>query len=1235
MVRGIIKPLPETVKSSVRSGVLVYDFTRVVEELIYNSLDAGATKVFVAVAVGTGYIKVTDNGCGITRDGLVLLGERYATSKFDLIGDKDTTAGSFGSRGEALGSISDVSLLEIVTKAHGRPNGYRKVMKGCKCLYLGIDDNRHDVGTTVTVHDLFYNQPVRRKQLQSSARKVLHILSECVLKIAIVHLKVNIKVFDIESEDELLSAHPSSSPLPLLKSGLGLDPSIMLHEFDVSDGILKISGYISGPGKTFPGKAVQYVYINSRFVWKGPIHKLLSQLAAKFDDIGTSNDFSGPGNGKRSRSQTNPSYILNLSCPSSLYDLTFEPSKTSAEFKDWDHILTFLEKAITNIWNKCMLNGHCLSDDALRNDNTWKEGINSVTTEDMESHYEKKRKRCEHQLYQAALEVPLHRKMLKESFNYMSPCSGNTFSGLKSSRTTSESEKNQEKISSTAQLCDGALSLFREAIDQENGCHLEAPVSKVYFAEDHLFENKVTAEISNEHMDSLMEAKCNMSHIDDDGITDMLAVSGSAHCFEASNDVEEISDTLNVNKYFLKGCSSRRGLSPGKAFSLSKGINFKSKGLESQEHCTDRACEVGVRVVVDSPIHESGKDERASVWCSPGFTNKDVMFMGPDTTTRAPMQLFQMVACFDEDTDLSLDLGNQFQKYGPRESSSKFGWSCVTPDSSAETKFMEADHVSNDAVQDKCKMNSYHYSGDKGCISGFDNMGYNFGHLNCFASSRIEDSGLGDYPSSQKDACDFRVDDVEYDFLPNVFDFHSDKVKGSCSKPVDRDKGRSDAASSSRVFLWNNEDANADGRSEIRGGEKAYGKRPRSHSAPPYYRGKKKFSILNSLSYTEALNAQVVSTHDASILKETYVVENNKQLSGVCRPSSNLYSVNGLINNMRPDMRRAGFNEAQDCETPTDFQNFHANMHSEGKSLETRDLPASKMKWRSSSQLSTSEENSNNLHNKDADILDISSGILHLAGDVLVPKVIEKDALRGAKVLQQVDRKYIPVVGGGVLAFIDQHAADERIRLEELRSKVLAGEMKTMTYLDVEQELVLPEFGHQLLQNYAELIRNWGWICSINTQSSRNFKKNLKLLHSQSSVATLIAVPCILGVNLTDGDLLEFLQQLSDTDGTSTVPPSVIRVLNFKACRGAIMFGDVLLPSECSLIVEELKQTSLCFQCAHGRPTTAPLVNLELLHEQILKLGLRGSSNELWQGLRRHEVSLKRAVQRLDAARDH
>ncbi|XP_039064922.1 DNA mismatch repair protein MLH3-like isoform X2 [Hibiscus syriacus] len=159
-----------------------------------------------------------------------------------------------------------------------------------------------------------------------------------------------------------------------------------------------------------------------------------------------------------------------------------------------------------------------------------------------------------------------------------------------------------------------------------------------------------------------------------------------------------------------------------------------------------------------------------------------------------------------------------------------------------------------------------------------------------------------------------------------------------------------------------------------------------------------------------------------------------------------------------------------------------------------------------------------------------------------------------------------------------QHAADERIKLEELRHMVLSGEGKSVTYLATEKEMILPEMGYQLLHNYSEQIRQWGWICNFHTQESRSFKKNLDLIHPKPAVVKLLAVPCILGVNLSDVDLLEFLHQLADTDGSSTMPPSVSRILNCKACRGAIMFGDSLLPSECSLIVEELKQTSLCFQ---------------------------------------------------------
>ncbi|BBH08111.1 MUTL protein homolog 3 [Prunus dulcis] len=364
MMRGV-KPLPEAARSSMRSGVILYDLTSVVEELVFNSLDAGATKVSVFVGVGTCYVKVVDDGFGITRDGLVLVGERYATSKFDHSPGTDSASGSFGFRGEALASISDVSLLEILTKASGRPNGYRKVMKGCKCLYLGIDDDRKDVGTTVVVRDLFYNQPVRRKYMQSS-------------------------------EDELLRTISSPSPVALLKRTVGIEVSPALHELNISDGEIELSGYISSPCNSLAFKAFQYVCIhkedlhfillcltltltdiNSRFICKGPIHKLLNQLASNSECWDPGKDVDVSQNRKRSRPQSLPAYFLNLSCPRSFYDLTFEPSKTYVEFKDWVPVLTFIDKAIQNFWKEKITDGEsgCHGADMVGEDQMWKKDL--------------------------------------------------------------------------------------------------------------------------------------------------------------------------------------------------------------------------------------------------------------------------------------------------------------------------------------------------------------------------------------------------------------------------------------------------------------------------------------------------------------------------------------------------------------------------------------------------------------------------------------------------------------------------------------------------------------------------------------------------------------------------------------------------------------------------------------------------------------------------------------------
>ncbi|KAH9619503.1 hypothetical protein KSS87_015649, partial [Heliosperma pusillum] len=308
-----IKPLSETVLSTVRSGFIISSLSTVVEELVYNSLDAGAKKVAILVGVNNGYIKVEDNGSGIDRDGLMLLGERYATSKVHHLNKEDDSVGSFGFRGEVLCSIADISLIEILTKIQGRPNGYRKVMKA------------------IIVRDLFYNQPVRRRQLQSryircilvgSTKKVLHAVRECVMRIALVQPKVAFRVVDMESDDELLCTHASPSPLSLLCSNFGIESS-SLCKLSFSEGLLKLTGYVSSPSSLLTSKVC--LSIRSRM---------------------------GDKEGKRTQSLAGPSYCLNLACPRTSYDLNLGVSGTSVDFKDWTPVIRFIEKSVAVFWSK-------------------------------------------------------------------------------------------------------------------------------------------------------------------------------------------------------------------------------------------------------------------------------------------------------------------------------------------------------------------------------------------------------------------------------------------------------------------------------------------------------------------------------------------------------------------------------------------------------------------------------------------------------------------------------------------------------------------------------------------------------------------------------------------------------------------------------------------------------------------------------------------------------------------
>ncbi|XVE87550.1 hypothetical protein DITRI_Ditri18aG0126500 [Diplodiscus trichospermus] len=1212
---GSIKPLQEGVHSTLRSSIILFDLTRVVEELIFNSLDASASKVSVFVSVGSSYVKVVDDGSGISRDGLVSLGERYVTSKLYHLGDLDAASRSFGFRGEALASISDVALVEIATKAYRKPNGYRKVIKGSRCLYFGIDDDRKDVGTTVVVRDLFYNQPVRKKHMQSSPKKVLHSVKKCLFRIALVHPMVYFNVIDIESEDELLNTHPSSSPLPLLMSGFGIEDCAFLQKLNANDGSLKLSGYISGPCDCFASKAFQYIYINSRFVCKGPIHKLLNNLATSYESSDPEKANNWTKKGKRSRSQVFPSYIMNISCPPSFYDLTFEPSKTYVEFKDWKPILTLIEKAIQHLWRKNISCG-----DGLGTAETVKEDdkilyvpediFDEGPSVDLEFAI-----RNSTQKYMPSSSL---KKLLTEDHLFPMEHEDMPFEERHGNNARFKNQQNDTKFVNwtdySFQSWDNSLTEGTSAVNQRSHCHLWT--SDNNFLPEDYFENKATTPgRSSCHVDNnTMSSKLGHASLKIEcGVTNGTA--RSVFPFDYHEHCHDSQFRKNICKPRLLSCSSQRKRSlDSELVESEEGIrssidSFKTKKKQVCSNEKSNMLEVDFsEQTIDHLSRTMWQHGESCAQKYPKLLRTCGIPRDMGVQTRSSTKLFVSGGgnVPVEEDGVASDLVTLVENSCSSHQSLSSEWCSGT--SNPFQKFIYKNAIEG-SFRSEERTNFGHFSDgrEEGYGSGFDIISRSSSQENC----------IYDCPSTGRETDCAECSRDFYRFL-RQYDLNH-KFSPEHSKLVIEERDRLCSDSSINVYKRKRD------RFQYQdfGQDTMPKESRRSRSAPPFYSHKRRFISLHHWLLTASGEPTANEVHSPCISLETGEKKPPQQ-SGVhnlCFEPS--FGKNRSNMNNKPDMVFGTIvQNFEDIEQPHCLEDPET-VPVQGNSVLCKKLYS----YLSNNSKFCDIDNEDNL-------LDINSGFLYLATESFVPKSINKKCLTYSKVLQQVDKKFIPIIAGGTLAIIDQHAADERIQLEELRQKVLSGEGKTVTYLDAEQELILPEMEYQLLHNYSEQIRYWGWICNIHTQDPRLFKKNFNLIHRKPAVVVLLAVPCILGVNLSDVDLLEFLHQLADTDGSSTMPPSVSRILNLKACRGAIMFGDSLLPSECSLIVEELKQTSLCFQCAHGRPTTVPIVNLEALHRQIAKMQVADDDpRELWHGLGRHRVNLERASLRLRAAR--
>src|SRR6202165_2795547 len=179
-----IRVLPDHISNLIAAGEVVERPASVAKELVENAIDARAKRIVIDVeSGGRRLLKITDDGEGMTRDDAVLAFERHATSKISKAEDLSAIA-TLGFRGEALASIASVARVELTTKTEATSAATRVVIEGGKLR--DVKDAAHPRGTTITVRDLFFNVPARRKFLRSEATESFH-LTNLVTHYALAH----------------------------------------------------------------------------------------------------------------------------------------------------------------------------------------------------------------------------------------------------------------------------------------------------------------------------------------------------------------------------------------------------------------------------------------------------------------------------------------------------------------------------------------------------------------------------------------------------------------------------------------------------------------------------------------------------------------------------------------------------------------------------------------------------------------------------------------------------------------------------------------------------------------------------------------------------------------------------------------------------------------------------------------------------------------------------------------
>ena len=321
---SFVHVLDDNTINKIAAGEVVERPASVIKELVENAIDAKADRIEVEImAGGTSFMRVSDNGIGMSREDAEKAILRHATSKIVQVDDLQAIA-TLGFRGEALPSIASVSRFNLQTRQAGAELGTEIKITGGKTTEIGAAGC--NLGTTIRVEDLFFNTPARKKFLKTNNTESGRI-NEFIIKLAISHPEIAFKL--INNNKSSLATPGRGDLKETLQSlyGASVGQSLLPLEFEDED--IKLWGFVSKPSAIRSSRSWQTFIVNGRIIASRAIAKAIDNAYHALI----------PKSGY-------PLIALNIEVPQHTIDVNVHPQKTEMKFEDESRIFKAVYKTV-------------------------------------------------------------------------------------------------------------------------------------------------------------------------------------------------------------------------------------------------------------------------------------------------------------------------------------------------------------------------------------------------------------------------------------------------------------------------------------------------------------------------------------------------------------------------------------------------------------------------------------------------------------------------------------------------------------------------------------------------------------------------------------------------------------------------------------------------------------------------------------------------------------------------